>query len=174
MQGPVKPGSQPAASWSLGRPAGRPGSCTAAPPGRQTFLGLASEQPPGRRAGPLARQASRQLPERGRPGSRTAPGAGQPQSYLGRQYRKNYQTPEKMIERKPRPRKKNGCGRLASQPQQPARRPTGFPPSSLPGGWLANWTTIDPSALSGTSHPTGRPGATASRHQPASQLAIFM
>ena len=56
----------------------------------------------------MGRQAVRRLPERGWPGRLTALEEGQPQSYLGRQYRKICQTPEKKrLGGSPDPGKKN-------------------------------------------------------------------
>ena len=162
-QEPVKPGSQSAANWSVGRPAGRQVAATAAQPGSQGIL-LASQQAGIWPACPSNGQAGR-LPKRGWPARLTALEACQSQSHLGRQYRKACQTPEKKrLRESPDPGKKiiiwlacqsateasSNAAQLCTQ--QFARRL-----ASKPG------PTFGPSALSGTSHPIGRPAARALR-----------
>ena len=138
LQMPAQPGRQPAASWSMGRSASRPGSHAAAQPARQATFGLASEQPAGRRAGPLARRAARQLPARGQP-------VQTPQDLRLLFYTGIRHFSETVIPKQPVPGQKKA--REKPHPTnwttvQACRQPTGWPGSGHPTSWPAVFSIL--------------------------------
>ena len=175
-QVPVKPGSQSAANWSVGRPAGRQVAATAAQPGSPGIL-LAGQQAGIWPACPSNGQAGR-LPKRGWPARLTALEACQSQGHLGRHYRKACQTPEKnRLRTSPDSGKKyNLAGVPVSHRSQLERRPVLHPALCQEAG-KETWANIWPKRLirhQASDRQASHQGPQAIARQPASHFHNFL